>query len=112
LIEVVLHGGGKASDADRGDDASVGSSVGKSQASDVLAHVVESIRSARPGPVRPGIIGKVEAGFRASDNVITVTRIDPYLAHRLVLRELTRRLCQAWSKHVRSQKRPSNTGIG
>jgi hypothetical protein len=56
LIQIVLDGSGEASNADCGDDASAGSGVGKSQASDVLAHGVETIRSARAGPGNPRII--------------------------------------------------------
>ena len=71
------------------------------QPGDVLAHGVEVVRRAGAGPVRPAVIGEVEAGLRAGDDVVAVVRVDAHFADGLVLRELARRQRQARAEYTR-----------
>ena len=112
LIEVGLHRGGESAHADRGNNARAAAGVDQSETGNILAHRVETVRCAGAGPVSPAIIRKVEARFRASHDVAAVPRVDPHFADRLVLWKYAGRKWQAGIKHICSQQRPGNAGVG
>ena len=112
LVEIRLHGCGKTTHADSGNDAGGGAVVDQGKTRDVLPHSCKIIGSARTSPVRAAVVGKIEPGLGARDDVVAVARINPHLADRLVLGELPSRKRQPGPENISAKKSPRIPSIG
>ena len=86
--------------------------VGQFKTGDVLTLAAEIVSRARSGPVVAGIVGEVEARLCAGHNIVAVIWINPHLAHRLVLRELTRLKKERRSEDICAKHSPVRTCVG
>src|SRR5207302_10945137 len=100
LMQIRLHRRSDAADTDCGENAGRAADVGQFKTGDVLTLGIIAVRGAWASPVVAGVVREIEPGLGAGHDVIAVIWIYSHLAHRIVLRKLTRRFCKRRAKDI------------